>query len=60
MLELFPQRQPVTRWIEKARERVKFQGLPARICWLEYGERAEAGAAFQLAGEDAAAWTRRS
>ena len=33
----------VTRWIEKARERVKFQGLPARICWLEYGERAEAG-----------------
>jgi urocanate hydratase len=36
----------VTRWIEKARERVKFQGLPARICWLEYGERAEAGERF--------------
>ncbi len=36
----------MTRWIEKARERVKFQGLPARICWLEYGERAEAGERF--------------
>jgi urocanate hydratase len=46
MLELFPQRTPVTRWIAKARERVKFQGLPARICWLEYGERAEAGERF--------------
>ncbi len=46
ILELFPQRTTVTRWIEKARERVKFQGLPARICWLEYGERAEAGEKF--------------
>jgi urocanate hydratase len=46
MLELFPQRTPITRWIAKARERVKFQGLPARICWLEYGERAEAGERF--------------
>jgi urocanate hydratase len=46
MLELFPQRTPVTGWIAKARERVKFQGLPARICWLEYGERAEAGERF--------------
>jgi urocanate hydratase len=46
MLELFPERHSVTRWIEKARERVKFQGLPARICWLEYGERAEAGEKF--------------
>jgi urocanate hydratase len=46
MLELFPERQTVTRWIEKARQRVKFQGLPARICWLEYGERAEAGEKF--------------
>jgi urocanate hydratase len=46
ILELFPRRQTVTRWIEKARERVKFQGLPARICWLEYGERAEAGERF--------------
>ncbi len=42
----FPARTSVTRWIAKARERVKFQGLPARICWLEYGERAEAGLRF--------------
>jgi urocanate hydratase len=46
ILELFPSRTSVTRWIAKARERVKFQGLPARICWLEYGERAEAGLKF--------------
>jgi urocanate hydratase len=46
MLELFPERTSVTRWIRKARERVRFQGLPARICWLEYGERAEAGLKF--------------
>jgi urocanate hydratase len=46
MLELFPERTSVTRWITKARERVRFQGLPARICWLEYGERAEAGLKF--------------
>jgi urocanate hydratase len=44
--ELFPKRVSVTRWIAKARERVTFQGLPARICWLEYGERAEAGLRF--------------
>jgi urocanate hydratase len=44
--ELFPHRPSVTRWIAKARERVRFQGLPARICWLEYGERAEAGLKF--------------
>jgi urocanate hydratase len=46
MIELFPERTSVTRWIAKARERVRFQGLPARICWLEYGERAEAGCRF--------------
>jgi urocanate hydratase len=46
ILELFPQRPTVTRWIEKARRVVQFQGLPARICWLEYGERAEAGERF--------------
>ena len=44
--ELFPGRTSVTRWIAQARARVKFQGLPARICWLEYGERAEAGLRF--------------
>jgi urocanate hydratase len=46
ILELFPDDAPLGRWIEHAAERVKFQGLPARICWLAYGERAEAGAKF--------------
>jgi urocanate hydratase len=46
ILELFPEKGPLHRWIQKAREKVHFQGLPARICWLEYGERAEAGLKF--------------
>ncbi len=46
VLELFPDDAGLHRWIEMARERVPFQGLPARICWLGYGERARAGAAF--------------
>ncbi len=46
ILELFPDKEPLARWIRQARQKVKFQGLPARICWLEYGERAEAGARF--------------
>lgn len=46
ILELFPKKESLTRWIRLARERVAFQGLPARICWLEYGERAEAGERF--------------
>jgi urocanate hydratase len=46
ILELFPDRERLARWLRLARERVRFQGLPARICWLEYGERAEAGAKF--------------
>ena len=37
---------PLARWIKQAREKVHFQGLPARICWLEYGERAEMGLRF--------------
>ncbi len=44
--ELFPADEPLMRWIDMARERVAFQGLPARICWLGYGERARAGRAF--------------
>ena len=40
VLELFPQDETLSRWIRLARERVRFQGLPARICWLGYGERA--------------------
>ena len=46
ILELFPDDAGLRRWIEMAEARVPFQGLPARICWLGYGERAKAGAAF--------------
>jgi urocanate hydratase len=46
VLETFPEKEGLRRWIEKAREQVQFQGLPARICWLEYGERAEMGLRF--------------
>ncbi|MEZ5333199.1 MAG: urocanate hydratase [Thermoanaerobaculia bacterium] len=46
ILELFPENRKLERWIRMAQERVAFQGLPARICWLGYGERAEAGRAF--------------
>ena len=46
ILELFPKDKPLSRWINMAQERVQFQGLPARICWLGYGERARAGLAF--------------
>jgi urocanate hydratase len=45
-LELFPENEILTRWIHLARERVHFQGLPARICWLKYGERARMGEAM--------------
>jgi len=45
-LELFPEDVTLNRWLRLARERVQFQGLPARICWLGYGERAEMGAAI--------------
>ncbi|RMG95470.1 MAG: urocanate hydratase [Deltaproteobacteria bacterium] len=46
ILDLFPENTSLRRWIELAREKVAFQGLPARICWLGYGERAKAGLAF--------------
>lgn len=46
VLETFPHKDALARWIKKAREKVHFQGLPARICWLEYGERAEMGERF--------------
>src|SRR6185503_9438813 len=42
-LELFPDDRTLNRWLRLARDRVQFQGLPARICWLGYGERAEVG-----------------
>jgi len=43
VLELFPEDRTLARWIRLARDRVPFQGLPARVCWLGYGERAEFG-----------------
>jgi urocanate hydratase len=43
VLELFPEDEVLSRWIRLARDRVRFQGLPARICWLGYGERAHFG-----------------
>jgi urocanate hydratase len=46
VLRTFPHDEPLARWIRLAQERVKFQGLPARICWLGYGERAKMGLAF--------------
>lgn len=46
VLELFPENEHLRRWITMAQERVAFQGLPARICWLGYGERDKAGLAF--------------
>jgi len=45
-LELFPENATLQRWLRIARERIQFQGLPARICWLGYGERAEFGLAL--------------
>ncbi len=46
VLEMFPDNRILSRWINLARKRIKFQGLPARICWLGYGERAHFGLAM--------------
>ena len=46
ILEMFPHNRILERWINLARKRIKFQGLPARICWLGYGERAQFGLAI--------------
>lgn len=46
LLELFPNKSHLHNWIKMAQERIHFQGLPARICWLEYGERHKAGLLF--------------
>lgn len=46
ILDLFPEDEGLHRWIKMAQEKVHFQGLPARICWLGYGERAKAGLLF--------------
>jgi urocanate hydratase len=45
-LELFPENKTLARWMKLAKERIHFQGLPARICWLGFGERAEFGVAI--------------
>jgi urocanate hydratase len=46
IMELFPDDEHLHRWLKMAREKIPFQGLPARICWLGYGERSTAGLAF--------------
>ena len=46
MLELFPEDKALAKWVKMAQKRISFQGLPARICWLGYGERKKAGLAF--------------
>ncbi|HEY51887.1 MAG TPA: urocanate hydratase [Caldilineae bacterium] len=46
IIDLFPENEALVRWIKMAQKQVKFQGLPSRICWLGYGERAKAGLAF--------------
>jgi urocanate hydratase len=46
VMDALPENEPVHRWLRLARERVQFQGLPARICWLGYGERAQVGLRF--------------
>ncbi|HMS54714.1 MAG TPA: urocanate hydratase [Fimbriimonadaceae bacterium] len=46
VLDLFPENKTLHRWMAHAQEKIKFQGLPARICWLGYGERAKAGLKF--------------
>src|SRR6202162_3090843 len=51
VLQLFPDNRILRRWIDLARKRIKFQGLPARICWLGYGERAQFGLAINDLGE---------
>jgi urocanate hydratase len=46
IMELFPEHEGLHRWIKNAQSRIGYQGLPARICWLNYGERAKAGKLF--------------
>ncbi len=54
LLELFPEDEALARWLRLAQEKIRFQGLPARICWLGYGERHRAGLRFNemVAGGD--------
>jgi len=52
IMELFPENEHLVRWIKMAQEQIAWQGLPSRICWLGYGERARAGLAFNEAVAD--------
>ncbi len=52
MRELFPHKKDLLRWLDMAETRIQFQGLPARICWLEYGEREKAGLMFNQLVKD--------
>ena len=52
LAELFPDNERLLRWLDLAARKVHFQGLPARICWLEYGDRAKAGLAFNALVRD--------
>ena len=58
VMELFPEDEHLHRWLKMAREKVPFQGLPARICWLGYGERAKAGLEVQRDG-GRGRWSKR-
>ena len=60
ILELFPDDAGLRRWIEMAQAKVPFQGLPARICWLGYGERAQGRPRVQRAGPDGGGAAPRS
>ena len=60
VLDEFPDDEPLARWIQHASERIAFQGLPARICWLGYGERAPPRPALQRDGALRASSARRS
>lgn len=51
-LEMFPEKEGLVRWIKMAKEKIHFQGLPSRICWLGYGERAKFGLAINQAVKD--------
>ena len=52
IMELFPDNEGMIRWIKMAQEKIAFQGLPARICWIGQGEREKAGLAFNELGKE--------
>ena len=49
-MDLFPDNDRLQKWLRGARDKISFQGLPARICWLGYGERDKAGLGLQRPG----------